>query len=157
MADRGLFFKQKAFDFFNHISREHVKEIIETPILLYKVVPEEMESNIYGESDSKRYYPPVRMYGLIKNSPEEVTTEEFGPDTTQTLTVGFNREILKLTNNTFPEIGDILEWNASYYEIDNVDESKFIVGNTDYNFSYICYSHMTRQNVAYIGEFRSGE
>jgi len=155
MADRGLFFKQKAFDFFNHVSREHVKEIIETPILLYKVAPTETQSNIYGESDSKKYYPPVRLYGLIRNSPEEVDLQEFGPDTTQVLSVAFNREALRLLNNTFPEIGDIFEWNSSYYEIDNVNESKFIAGNTDYDFSFVCTCHMTRQNIAYISEFRS--
>jgi hypothetical protein len=146
----GLFVRDKAYNFYNHINRELVREIIDNPINLYKISPYDTSANIYGESDAKRYYPPVTIYGLINNSPEEVTTDDFGPDTTQVLVVAFNREMLRVQHNILPEVGDIMEWNSSYFEITNVDESKMPGGHTEYDFTYVCYAHMTRQNIVLI-------
>jgi len=156
MAAGGLFVKQRAADFFNHISRELVKEIIENPVWIYKIAVYDTTANMYGEADEKKYWPGVELYGLINNTPEDVDTAEFGPDTKQNLIVSFNREQLRILNNFIPEVGDIIEWNSSYYEIGNVDESKFPGGHTDYDFSYVCYAHMTRKPIVLLDNFRDG-
>lgn len=152
----GLFVRDRANNFFNAISRELVKEIIENPVLLYKIAPYDTTANIYGESDTKRWYAPVQLYGLINNSPETTETDEFGPNTQQNLVVAFNREQLRVLNNALPEVGDIIEWNSSFYEIGNVDESKFPGGHTEYDFSFVCYCHMTDKSNPMLDEFRSG-
>jgi hypothetical protein len=157
VATGGLFVKQRGIDFYNHVSRELVKEIIENPVWIYKIGPNDTTTNLYGEADEKRYYPPVQLYGLINNAPEETDTTEFGPDTKQNLIVAFNREQLRILNNFIPEVGDIIEWNSSYYEIGNVDESKFPGGHTDYNFSFVCYAHMTKKPAVLLDDFRVGE
>jgi len=157
MAAGGLFVKQRAVDFFNHIDRALVKEIIETPILLYKVAPDDTSTYLYGESDGKRYFPAVQLHGLVNASPEAVETAEFGPDATQTLVVAFNRELLRIRNNTIPEVGDIMEWNSSHYEITNVDESRFPGGQIEWDFQYVCYAHMARQSMILIDNNRFGK
>ena len=157
MASGGLFVKQRAADFFNHVSRELIAEIIETPVNFYKIAPYETNVNIYGESDSKKYYQPVTVPGLINQSPEEISTDEFGPDTTQVLIVSFSKEMLRIQHNLVPEIGDVMEWNGAYFQIDNIDEHEFPGGHTDYDYSYICYSHMTRQNIVLIENTRVGQ
>jgi hypothetical protein len=156
MATGGLFVRDKAIDFFNSVNRELIKEIIENPVWIYKPTPYDTITNLYGESDEKQYYRPVLLYGLINNAPEDTDTTEFGPDRRQNITVAFNREQLRLINNFVPEIGDTIEWNSSFYEIGNVDESRFPGGHTDYSFSYICYAHMSRRPNVQIGEFRTG-
>ena len=156
MATGGLFVKDKAINFYNHISRELVKEIIENPVVLYKIAPYDTQANLYGEADEKRWYPGIQMYGLINNSPETTDTDEFGPNTQQNLLVAFNREQLRILNGALPEVGDVFEWNSSFYEIGNVDESKFPGGHTDYDFSYVCYAHMTSKPNVQLDDFRVG-
>lgn len=156
MSKGGLFVKDRAADFYNHVSRELVKEIIENPVLLYKVAAYDSKTNIYGEAEQRRYYPPVQLFGLINNSPEATDTDEFGPNTNQNLVVAFNREQLRILNNSIPEVGDIMEWNSSFYEIGNVDQSKFPGGHTDYDFSFVCYAHMIQKPAAMLDDSRVG-
>lgn len=149
-APGGLFIRQRGIDFMNHIGRELVREVIETPINHYRVAPTDTSTNIYGEATDKRYYPAVQLHGLINQSPEGVETAEFGPDTTQTVVASFQREYLKTINNVLPQMGDILEWNSSFFEITNVDESRFPSGQVEHSYQYICYCHMTRQNIVLL-------
>jgi len=157
MAKGGMFIRDRAIDFMNHISYELVAQVIMNPVNLWRVAPYDTKANVYGESENRVYFKPVELFGLINNNPEETETTEFGTDKNQNLIVAFNREQLRILNGINPQIGDILEWNYSYFEIGAVDESKFPGGHTDYNFSIICYAHMTRQPEAAIDNDRDGE
>ena len=42
--------------FFEGISRELVDAVIETAVILYKLVIEDSKTNLYGESLNKNYY-----------------------------------------------------------------------------------------------------
>lgn len=157
MAHGGMFIRQRAIDFMNHISYELVAQVIENPVNLWRVAPYDTKANMYGESDSKVYFKPVQLLGLINNNPEETETTEFGTDKNQNLIVSFNREQLRILNGINPNMGDVIEWNDSFFEIGAVDESKFPGGHTDYNFSIICYAHMTKKPAVSIDDFRVGE
>ena len=43
-------------NFFKSISRELVDAVIETTVVLYKLVIEDVKTNLYGESLNKSYY-----------------------------------------------------------------------------------------------------
>jgi hypothetical protein len=92
----------------------------------------------------------------VNASEETVDTGEFGPDMTQTLTLGLNREMCRVIHNLVPQIGDIVEWNSSYYEINNTNQSKFPGGQVDFNFTNICSAHITRQPMTLIADVRVG-
>ena len=146
----GLFVRQKGNDFINHIGRELVREIIETPINHYRVAATDTATNLYGEATEKRYYSAVQLHGLINASPEDITTDEFGPDQSQNIVASFQREYLRTVNNILPQIGDILEWNSSFYEITNINENVFPGGQTEHNYQFVCFCHMTRQNLVLL-------
>lgn len=69
------------------------------------------------------------------------------------------------------EVGDILEYNGEFHEIDNVSSSEFFAGKNPsrdlgftlgergefgYNLSVICEAHVTRKSSLNIQQLRSG-
>jgi hypothetical protein len=132
-------------DFFRSISRELVDTIIQTAIVLFKVNTYESKVNIYGESLNKTWYPGVEMYCIIDKEPEGISYEGFGPDSSQTITF----KIDKLTceeKGIYPEIGDMIFFDQSYYEIDNTNEVQFLGGQPDNNYSIVCTAFMSRKS-----------
>jgi hypothetical protein len=132
-------------DFFRSISRELVDTVIQTAIVLFKVNTYESKVNIYGESLNKTWYPGVEMYCIIDKEPEGISYEGFGPDSSQTITF----KIDKLTceeKGIYPEIGDMIFFDQSYYEIDNTNEVQFLGGQPANNYSIVCTAFMSRKS-----------
>ena len=50
------------------------------------------------------------------------------------------------------EVGDIIEWNYAYFEVDTINENKLIGGNVEQNFDVVASAHMTRQSKLNIVE-----
>lgn len=153
-----LFLREKDLNLFNTISQGLVEGVVETAVYLYKLAVSSMkEDDLYGDDINKVYYSPVTIYGLIAHDDEVTEYSEVGVDTNQTITANFQRDIIK-TANVYPEIGDILEWNKSYYEIHDINENRLIAGNQnqDYNYTFQCKAHLTRKSKIQIEEFRSG-
>lgn len=153
-----LFLRQRDLDLFNTIAQDLVEDIIETPILLYKLAIDSMRSDdLYGDSIEKTYYSPVQVYGLIEHADETIENTEIGVDSNQLITANFQRDVLR-TANIYPEIGDIIEWSNHYYEISNINENKVVAGQQDQNYNYTitCFAHLTRKSKIQIEEFRGG-
>ena len=153
-----LFLRDRDLDLFNTIAKDLVQDIIETPIYLYKLTVSSMtEDDLYGDSLNKVYYNPVIVYGLISHEDESSENTDAGIDTNQNITANFQRDILR-TANVYPEIGDILEWNKSYYEIHNINENRLVAGQQDQNYNYTiqCFAHLSRKSKLQLEEFRAG-
>jgi hypothetical protein len=131
--------------FFEGISRELVDVVIETAVVLYKLVIEDSKTNLYGESLNKTYYQGVQTTAMIEREPGTSEYEGFGADKSQNVEFRFNRFTLKDTG-FYPEIGDIIFHNDGYFEIDNVREDQMIGGQVDNKFSIICSTFMTRRS-----------
>ena len=131
--------------FFESIARELVDAVIETSVVLYKLIIEESKTNLYGESLNKTYYQGLNCNAVIERSDTEVNYEGFGSDQGQNVEFRFNRFTLE-EKNFYPEIGDIIYHNNAYFEIDNVREDQLIGGQTSNNFSIICSTFMTRRS-----------
>jgi hypothetical protein len=52
--------------FFESISRELVDVVIETAVVLYKLVIEDSKTNLYGEYLNKTYYQGVETTAIIE-------------------------------------------------------------------------------------------
>ena len=91
---------------FTGINKELLHNIIEQEIGYYKVELSQTVANIYGESTSKSYRNPVKIYCLVERQPQETTDDNFGPDRQRTLNFAFLRADL-VDKNTVPEIGDV--------------------------------------------------
>ena len=131
--------------FFEGISRELIDVVIETAVVLYKLVIEDSKTNLYGESLNKTYYQGVQTTAMIEREPSTSEYEGFGSDKSQNVEFRFNRFTLEDTG-FYPEVGDIILHNNGYFEIDNVREDQLVGGQVGNNFSIICSTFMTRRS-----------
>jgi hypothetical protein len=134
--------------FFEGISRELVDAVIETGVILYKLIIEDSKTNLYGESLSKTYYQGLNCTAVIAREDTATNYEAFGPDVTQNVEFRFNRFTLN-EKNFYPEVGDIIFHNNAYFEINNVREDQLIGGRTGETekFSIICQTFMSRRTT----------
>jgi len=132
-------------NFFKSISKELVDAVIETTVVLYKLVIEDVKTNLYGESLNKSYYQGLQTTAVIEREDTGVSYEGFGPDSGQNVEFRFNRFTLE-DKGFYPEIGDIIYHNDAYFEIDNVREDQLIGGQSGEKFSIICSTFMTRRS-----------
>jgi hypothetical protein len=132
--------------FFKSISRELVDAVIETTVVLYKLVIEDVKTNLYGESLNKSYYQGLQTTAVIERDDTSVSYEGFGPDSAQNVQFRFNRFTLE-DKGFYPEIGDIIYHNDAYFEIDNVREDQLIGGQSGEKFSIIVSTFMTRRST----------
>jgi hypothetical protein len=132
--------------FFEGISRELVDAVIETAVVLYKLIIEDSKTNLYGESLNKTYYQGVQTTAVIEREQSTSDYEGFGSDKNQSVEFRFNRFTLEDTG-FYPEVGDIIFHNNGYFEIDNVREDQLIGGQVDNKFSIICSTFMTRRST----------
>jgi hypothetical protein len=132
--------------FFEGISRELVDAVIETAVVLYKLVIEDSKTNLYGESLNKTYYQGVETTAVIERESSTSDYEGFGADKNQIAEFRFNRFTLEDTG-FYPEVGDIIFHNNGYFEIDNVREDQLIGGQVNNKFSIICSTFMTRRST----------
>jgi hypothetical protein len=138
-------------ELFKSIARELVSDVIQDAIVLFKVNLNETKVNIYGEAMNKTWYPGVELYSLIDKDPETATYEGFGPDTNQNITFKLDRWMLE-EKGIYPEIGDVIFFNTSYYEIDNTTEIQLVGGQPYNNFSIVCSTFMIRRSDFNIEE-----
>ena len=145
------FLQTRDIEFFKSIARELVDDVVQNTIVLFKINMNETKVNIYGESLNKTWYPGVQLYALYSKSPEDIVYEGFGPDMQQNITFKLDRMMCE-EKNVYPEVGDIIFFDTSYYEIDNTNEIQFIGGSPNNNFSIVCETFMVSKSTLNIEE-----
>lgn len=141
------FVTQRDFQFFQHINKEIVRDIIDIEVVLYKIISDVVKVNIYGESIEKPKYRGMSLNALIRYPKKVAETEDgFGYDVTQSdVEFRFVRKLLQDVN-VYPDVGDIIKYNDNFYAINNVNEVQLIAGRPEYNQSVICECHLTRRS-----------
>ena len=132
-------------ELFKSFAREVVDDVVENIAVLFKVNLNETKINLYGESTNKTWYPGVELNVLINKSTQIAGYEGFGADTSQNVEFRFDRWMLE-EKNTYPEIGDVIFFDQSYYEIGNTTEVQFVAGLPSNNFSVVCETFMVRKS-----------
>lgn len=146
------FVTQRDFEFFQHINREIVVDVVDVEVILYKIINDVVSVNIYGESTEKTRYRGISLNALIKYTKTQAAGEGFGYDATQSdVEFRFVRKLLQDVN-VYPDIGDIIKYNENYYEIDNINEAQLIGSRPEYNHNVICETHLTRRSGLNIEE-----
>ena len=138
-------------ELFKSFAREVVDDVVENIAVLFKVNLNETKVNLYGESTNKTWYPGVELNVLINKSGQTAGYEGFGVDTSQNIEFRFDRWMLE-EKNTYPEIGDVIFFDQSYYEIDNTTEVQFVGGLPSNNFSVVCSTFIVRKSALNIEE-----
>jgi hypothetical protein len=165
----ALFGSDRDMSLFRSINRELINRYIDIEVGLYKLALPDTDINIYGESDRKTYYQPVRMNALIARDATTAQDEGYGMDKNRTALFAFFKPDL-IEKNLIIEIGDIIYWDLEYYEVDNEAMSQeHIAGRSELtdpgvpdrgifgmDISVIIEAHVTRTNGLNIIETRSG-
>ncbi len=148
------FFSDRDVSTFSTINKSLMGKVVGSTCIVYKISSEETQTNVYGESTGmgKIYNPGVELDALIDSSDFDWNTDEFGPDAQQTVTFSFLRNNLIDRGNVVVEVGDVIEWNYAYFEVDSIDENKLIGGNVEQNWDVVASTHMTRQSKLNIIE-----
>lgn len=159
-----LFHGQRDAALVHKFNLELIVDIIDTEVALYKLSLDGTETNIYEESDKKIYLQPIKIPALISRQEQSFEGSEFGQDYTQVCDFGLIREYLKELQ-TYVEVGDVIEYNGEYWEVDGIVENQYFGGkNPDYSFaterwghnvSIIANTHLTRRSRVHVEEIRS--
>ncbi len=154
-----LFVRDRAYKFFNHHSLNMINKLVNHRVNVYKMVLKDSLINIYGEStqSGKVYYPPVMVHCLIQHDEQifDYNPQKFGVDITQNVTYFFQREYLKAID-VMMEVGDIIEWNETFWSIDGIVENRLVHSVANYNHAVVCNCHMTERSRLNIEEVRFG-
>ena len=91
---------------------------------------------MYGEaSEGKFLQGPFLFNSLITVNDNTSPVSELGVDFDWGITAAFLRDDL-VTANVHPEVGDIILYQESYFEIDNTNETQYFVGkNPDFPYA----------------------
>lgn len=126
------------------LNKELINTVIDTPVILYKTHVPQTKTNIYGESISRTNYVGVQVPCLIDRRDAKPTNDIGTLDTEQMSYFSFLRTELE-TRNIYPEMGDIIEFDSQYYEINNVNEVQLYAGQVIYNHEIRCDAHLLRR------------
>jgi hypothetical protein len=148
-----FFVPQKEIDLIDTMNEELIDEIIGQSVDIYKVSIDNTDANIYGESTTKYYEVGFRVNCLIQFDEPEVTQDEFGADLDSDIEMYFQRNNLSSGSlNFYPEIGDIVDWNGYYWEINGTTEPQLIAGHQNYKHSIVATAHRARLSSLQIEE-----
>lgn len=160
-----LFGSNRDFDLLVNINRELLKDIVEQEILYHKLSLEDLDVNLYGESLQKSYWAAVKLNCLITRGDQVIDIDDFGPDLGRDASFAFLRPDLE-DRSVLPEVGDIVQWQNDFYEVDTVRENQLFLGrDKSYNLtsatsgfgsslSIIVDCHLTRADRVGIAEVR---
>ena len=151
MATKPFFVPQKEINLIDSMNEELIDEIIGQFVDVYKISIENTDENVYGESTTKYYDDGFRVNCLINYIEPEVQQNEFGPDVNTSIEMHFHRTTLSEAG-FFPEIGDIVDWNDIYFEINAVTEPQLLAGNQNYKHQIKATAHRSRLSSLQIEE-----
>ena len=132
--------------------------IISQQCAFYKYRLKETVINMYGETSGGKFFEePVLLNALITVGDNTSPTSDLGVNFDWPVTFAFLRDDL-VDANVHPEVGDVILYQESYWEVDNTNITQFFAGkdpeypyepnplnpglaNFGYNVSVTCECH----------------
>lgn len=146
----GRFLRSRDKEFFDTVNKELVGDpssnksgVINQEIIAYKVSVYETDTNLYGEASSGKVYKNgIKLACIIEADDFDFQTSEFGPDLSQNASFSFIRQALRDVSFV-PDIGDVFEWNYTFWEIATINENQLLAGMETNNHSVTCNGFLT--------------
>jgi len=145
MDSFGRYYSRRDVRLMNSINGELMRDIIEQTVVIYKINPNETQTNVYDEAITKYYYSGVETTCLVETDPQSTLYEGFGPDVKKGTLFRFHQKLCEI-KELYPQISDIVEWENAHFEISNVVENQFLGGQPEKNYSLVCNAHMSRKS-----------
>lgn len=154
----ALFGSSRDISMFRKINRELLGNVITQQVAIYKYVLDKTKVNMYGEASGGKFFNgPLLLNALITVQANTSPTNEFGVDFGWAIKVAFLRDDL-VDAAIVPEVGDVILYQESYFEIDNTVHTQYFAGkdpdypysqnplnpgleNFGYNVSLVCDTH----------------
>ena len=136
----ALFGQARDISMFRYVNRELMGNIISQQAAFYKLRLNQTNFNMYGEAAEQKYYDgPILLYTLIDLPDQEFPTDDIGVSFSWKPTFKFLRDDLldKLKDynedtiygaNLVPQVGDVILYETSYYEVINTNAAQYFVG-----------------------------
>ena len=136
----ALFGQARDISMFRFVNRELMGNIISQQAAFYKLRLNQTNFNMYGEAAEQKYYDgPILLYTLIDLPDQEFPTDDMGVSFSWKPTFKFLRDDLldKLKDynedtiygaNLVPQVGDVILYETSYYEVINTNAAQYFVG-----------------------------
>lgn len=161
----ALFGGQRDMSLFRTLNKELINDIIDTEIYYYMLSVEDTKSNLYGEGKDKIYKQPVKVPATFEYVQSTQISDDFGQSYVREIKFNFLRDTL-VEKDVFPQVGDVIEYNNTYFLVDAKYENQFFAGknpktwdggNTQgYSISIICDTHATRLTSLNLVDTRFG-
>ena len=148
---KQFFIPQKEVDLIDVLNEELIDDLLGQYVDIYKVSVDDTEDNIYGESSTKYFEQGFRVNCLISFEEPTIEQNDFGPDLNANLEMYFHHTTLKEAN-FYPEIGDIVDWNDIYWEMNAVTEPQLIGGHQAFKHMIKAVAHRARLSGLQIEE-----
>jgi hypothetical protein len=154
----ALFGSSRDASFLRGMNREVMGNVISQQCAFYKYKLAETVINMYGESSGGKFFEgPILFYSLITIGDNVSPTSELGVNFDWPMSFSFLRDDL-VDANVHPEVGDVILYQESYWEVDNTNIVQFWGGKDPdypmepnplnpglaefgYNVSVICECH----------------
>lgn len=128
-----LFLGEKERDYVKQVNDELIERVIGQDLLYYPVSLEHTNFHpVYGESISKIYYPPIRVYALVTWQGYTTETTNFGIDRRPSIKINFHKRRLSEDQDVFVREGDFVLYGESFYEIVTLNEPMQMFGQIEH-------------------------
>lgn len=154
----AIFGSARDISMFRKVNRELLGDVITQQVGFYKYILDKTKVNMYGEASGGKFFDgPTLLNSLIVVGDNTSPTSELGVDFAWSIKVAFLRDDL-VDANVHPEVGDVILYQESYFEIDNTNIRQFFAGKDPdypyevnplnpglgqfgYNVSVVCETH----------------
>ncbi len=145
------FVTDRDINFMKQVNKELLADVIETMVIVYKLDLNETPTNIYGEAPVKTYHDGVQIASLINRQDKNPTTDGQVLDFAQTAIFSLLRDMCE-EKDVYPEVGDIIEYDGAFWEINNAAENQLVADQPFYNWAIICTCHLTRRSALQLSD-----
>jgi hypothetical protein len=152
-ATKPFFVPQKEINLIDSMNEELIDEVLGQYVDIYKIDLDSTDSNVYGESSTKYYNVGFRVNCMLNYNEPETTYEDGIADVNSSIDMFFQRNNLSSGSlDFFPEVGDIVDWNQHFWEINSVTEPQLIAGHQGFRHNVNATAHRSRLSNLQIEE-----
>ena len=128
-----LFITPREIDLISDMTKEVMKDVIGQKIYYYRVREEYSEiHDVYEEAPEKIFDQPVEIDALIEWDSSKVTTNQFGTEKYQKITVYIQARDMISKQIDLRE-GDYLSYSTNFFEITTIEYDQIIFGQIEYS------------------------
>ena len=152
-ATKPFFVPQKEINVIDSMNEELIDEILGQYVDIYKIDLDSTDANVYGESSTKYYNVGFRVNCMLNYNEPETTYEDGIADVNSSIDMYFQRNNLSSGSlDFFPEVGDVVDWNQHFWEINSVTEPQLIAGHQGFRHNVNATAHRSRLSNLQIEE-----